>query len=713
MHKLITLILSAIITSAGLHAERLFLKTPTPERCLQLSKAVNHNLSLAKSPADSLHLLYDLFDLAPRHKKYNIGKTIYGTATRAGNNDIRLDILRQMANLVQRNDSLHNILLRECLTIPESDEQKATQLFIRIAITNSNAADATDDERQDYLMKILKEYTNLEREQMLTDDDLYNRLYYLNAICAYMACLSKGQLLTQYLDEYGDLVKMLPRHIDAIENTYLTQLANAYTYTGERRKAIEADKALIQNLYRMQNDYLRTGRQYRNYNSDLYNCFRRILSNYEALTPAELSEYYGNIQKLVTIDPVVATEFNTAKQADTYYAMATKQYNKAIELIQGMKGRYKNPVQAVQMLRMLKEAAKATDNEEVLLQAALEYNDSLEKYVDMRAHERYHELQILYDVWQLKSDNSQLFSSQNEENIRQYRQIIAGGIIGIIILLALFTATLVSYRRAKKLTKHLAETNRELSTESENLRLAQHELIAARDKASHTDKLKTEFINNMNHEAETPLSAIVEYSQLIADIVTEDKREYVIRFADIISVNAEILQTLVNDMLTINTLDKSQMNVKRLPVSLHDRCATAIATIHKQVKPDVDLIFANKDDAGNSTIITDGPRLEQVLINLLSNAAKFTEKGSITLRYDFNSNRSEVSISVTDTGPGISSEIKDRIFERFYKADKYTQGMGLGLPICRMIVQLLGGEIELDTSYAAGARFVFTIPTTA
>jgi len=713
MHKLTTLILSAIITSASLHAERLFLKTPTPERCLQLSKAVNHNLSLAKSPADSLLLLYDLFDLAPRHEKYNIGKTIYGAATRAGNNEIRLDILRQMANLVQRNDSLHNILLRECLTIPESDEQKATQLFIRIAITNSNAANATDAERQDFLMKILKEYTKLEREQMLTDDDLYNRIYFVNAICAYMACLSKGQLLTQYLDEYGDLVKMLPRHIDAIENTYLTQLANAYTYTGERRKAIEADKALVQNLYRMQNDYLRTGRQYRNYNHDLYNCFMRIMSNYEALTPAELSEYYGNIQKLVAIDPVVAAEFHTSKQAQTYYAMATKQYNKVIELIQDMKGRHKSTVQAVQMLRMLKEAAKAAGNEDVLLQAALEYNDSLEKYVDTRTHERYHELQIVYDVWRLKSTNTQLLASQNEEHIRQHRQIITGGIIGIIILLAFLAAILVSYRKSKKLTKHLAETNRKLSDESENLRLTQHELIAARDKASQADNLKTEFINNMSHEVETPLSAIVEYSQLIADTVTEDKREYIIRFADIISVNAEILQTLVNDMLTINTLDKSQMNVKRLPVSLHDRCATAVATIRKQVKPDVDLIFANKDDAGSSTIITDGPRLEQVLINLLSNAAKFTEEGSITLRYDFNSDRSEVSISVTDTGPGISDEIKNHIFERFFKADKYAQGMGLGLPICRMIVQLLGGEIELDTSYTHGARFVFTIPTTA
>lgn len=216
----------------------------------------------------------------------------------------------------------------------------------------------------------------------------------------------------------------------------------------------------------------------------------------------------------------------------------------------------------------------------------------------------------------------------------------------------------------------------------------------------------------MSHEVEAPLSAIVEYSQLIVDTVAEDKKAYLSKFASIVTLSADLLQTIINDVLTINSIDSGQLSIKRMPVSAKELCVVAVETERKHAGPDVEVVFENADDADTATITTDSLRVEQVLINLVGNGVKFTPSGTVSLRYDFDDDRSHITFTVTDTGPGIGEGEADKIFERFYKGNKYSQGVGLGLSICRLIARLLGGEVDVDKNYRRGARFTFTIPTT-
>lgn len=710
MHKILIACLLSLLTF-GASAQAAFLPVPSGHERKLMMDSVQRRLAKARTPVDSLRMMCDIFDLAPAPEKFSRGMEAYRMATRLRSNSARLGLLREVANVTDSNDSLLNIVLREVLRVPESDEQKATELFVRMFITNANAAAATENERQQHLTDIIKKHAELDNNQLVTDDDLYDRIERINTICAYLAQMSQGELLTSYLDEFGRLIRRLPKRLDAIENMYYAQVATTYAYIGEKQKSVDADQKLIRNFQRMRNSYIREGRSFHNYNVNIYHCYRRMLSNYEILAPDKIEEYYAECKKLAAEDPDVAAEFSSRQRTQIYYLMATKQYHKAIEVMLKERHRAYRAKHPVRLLRMLMEAAKATNNTKVLLDISQEYINSLEKYVESRSHERYRELQVMYDVNQLKSANAKLKASQSEVTSSYHRNLLIVAIVSIVLLLVLIGFLVVMNRRAAHLSKHLAKTNERLTSESEALRRTQRDLIVARDRANSADNLKTEFINNMSHEVEAPLSAIVEYSQLIVDTVSEDKKEYLNKFASIVTLSADLLQTLINDVLTINSIDSGQLSIKRMPVSAKELCTIAVETERKHANSDVEVVFENADDPGSDIINTDSLRVEQVLINLVGNGVKFTPSGTVSLRYDFDADRSHITFTVTDTGPGIGEAEVDKIFDRFYKGDKFTQGVGLGLPICRLIARLLGGEVNIDKNYRGGARFIFTIPT--
>ena len=283
-------------------------------------------------------------------------------------------------------------------------------------------------------------------------------------------------------------------------------------------------------------------------------------------------------------------------------------------------------------------------------------------------------------------------------------------VLGAILVVLLIVAV-VFYMRSKRLAVNLGKSNETLKNERDTLRRTQDELIKARDRARQADRHKTDFINNMSHEVSVPLNTIVEYSQLIVENVDEDKRAYLERFAQAIDVSADLLRTLINDVLDISSLDNTQLSVVKHPVGVNLLCDTAMATRSLYAKEGVDMVF---DNAGSkeTVIITDRRRVEQVLINLLSNASKFTEEGVIHLGYRINQPEHLVTFYVSDTGIGIPEEKREVIFERFVKLNRFSQGNGLGLAICRMIAKLLGGRIWVDGTYPGpGTRVCFEIPT--
>ena len=253
---------------------------------------------------------------------------------------------------------------------------------------------------------------------------------------------------------------------------------------------------------------------------------------------------------------------------------------------------------------------------------------------------------------------------------------------------------------------------RKLNLSNHHLRKTISELFVAKDKALQADKMKTMFIQNMSHEIRTPLNAIVGFSQLLAEmgdsLGEEEKKE----MSESIINNSDLLTTLINDILDITALESGRYVMKMEMADVAQICRQALDTVAHRKAPGVELKLNIETPAGYQ-VNTDANRVKQVLINMLTNAEKNTSQGHITLSCSLHEVPGKLTFSVEDTGIGIPPEKMDEIFERFKKLDRYKQGSGLGLNICRTIAEKLGGDIRVDKNYTGGARFLFTIQDNA
>lgn len=217
------------------------------------------------------------------------------------------------------------------------------------------------------------------------------------------------------------------------------------------------------------------------------------------------------------------------------------------------------------------------------------------------------------------------------------------------------------------------------------------------------DKLKTAFIANMSHEIRTPLNAIVGFSELLT--ASDDKEERK-SFTSIIESNTKQLIHLVSEILDLSKIEAGNMDYSPVYININDLLGTIVSTYQINMSKDISLKFIPQSKIFN--LYSDPRRIRQILNNLIENAIKFTSKGTILVEYELRP--SEVEISVEDTGKGIPEDDLDRIFERFVKLDSYIPGTGLGLPICKSLVESIGGKITVTSTLGKGSKFSFTVP---
>lgn len=231
----------------------------------------------------------------------------------------------------------------------------------------------------------------------------------------------------------------------------------------------------------------------------------------------------------------------------------------------------------------------------------------------------------------------------------------------------------------------------------------QKELEAARIKAEESDRLKSAFLTNMSHEIRTPLNAIVGFSKLVIDAECTNEKE---QYAEIIERNSEILLNLFNDILDLSSLEADSLSFNIRPIKLIDICLQLEQQFCYKVKNGTKLIL---DDVDTELYVSgDWNRIIQIISNLLSNAAKFTPKGEI--HFGYREKEDFVEFYVKDSGIGIPAERVATIFQRFGKINDFVQGTGLGLTLCRMLVEKMGGRIWLRSQEGKGSRFYFTLP---
>ena len=282
--------------------------------------------------------------------------------------------------------------------------------------------------------------------------------------------------------------------------------------------------------------------------------------------------------------------------------------------------------------------------------------------------------------------------NENPSFYEQYKYHIWTVATILVVLSAGLFVSLYFYYHTKKLKDELQESESALRD--------------AKDRAEESSRLKSAFLANMSHEIRTPLNAIVGFSDVLASGgSSEDEQQ---GYVDIIKTNSDLLLRLINDILDVSRLEADRVTFTFEECDVVPLCQRVLASVSQARKSENEFIF--ECDRESMDMRTDTQRLQQVIINLLSNADKFTRNGKITLGLKMDEKQREVLFSVSDTGTGIPLEKQKLVFERFEKLNEYVQGTGLGLSICKLTVEKWGGKIWVDPGYTDGARFVFTHP---
>lgn len=318
------------------------------------------------------------------------------------------------------------------------------------------------------------------------------------------------------------------------------------------------------------------------------------------------------------------------------------------------------------------------------------YNESMSKQIN--------QLRTIHEVDKLELKNQQI-------ELENGRYKLTVTIVLVVVLFLAFVVILVHFIRVNRMKKLLEKSDKELKKDKEQLILSEKALSIAKEKAEASNRLKDVFLSNLSHEIRTPLNSIVGFTSLLGKMKDEGEME---EYVSIIKHNSDLLLKLVNDTVSVSLLQAEQISLEWEEIEIKQYCKKILDEYNNKVSSNVNLEFKASFD--EFLLKTDKTQLKQILDNLLSNAVKFTEKGSVTLVCEIDEQSGNVRFIVEDTGCGIPKEKQDKIFESFEKVDSFIQGMGLGLTICKLVAERLGGTIVLDATYEKGTRMIFTHP---
>ncbi len=368
------------------------------------------------------------------------------------------------------------------------------------------------------------------------------------------------------------------------------------------------------------------------------------------------------------------------KYMQAEYAKETGNYEKAIKLYTSLAENTNSINVYNNYLKLKKSIAK-------IYKELGHYKEACETYQAMNAtrdsinaHNYTSQINLLRTVYQV--DRLEV------ENQNQRNRLLFYLIIGGILILTVFMVFVIYIKRVNK-----------------RLATSRQKLNEARKNAENSMRIKSLFLSNMSHEIRTPLNALSDFSSILIDNnIDKDIRQ---QCNDIIQQNSDLLLKLIDDVVDLSSLERGKMQFRFGVYDAVSLCRNVIDTVEKIKQTSAAVTFQTSLE--KLELYTDEARLQQLLINLLINATKFTTQGIITLMLEVDSD-GMAQFSVTDTGCGIAPEKQDKIFNRFEKLDENAQGSGLGLSICQLIVEHFGGKIWIDKEYKDGARFVFTHP---
>lgn len=489
-----------------------------------------------------------------------------------------------------------------------------------------------------------------------------------------------ANLTSKALESYHDALNEL-QHISVV-HPYRPQLLLKISNILQRRGRLEeAQKVLkeLENILRQEPDYP---------TEFFFNIEKTNFAiSHGHLAQSYLDEALVHLQKMDSIyqaHPEKFYRFHLDYTTAAYYrAMGNwdKQYwNKALDIYTQLQKEYSGNKRSTYYRWTSLEKIYLCKIQGMAMEACRIYQE-LYPPIDTLASQNYiRQISTVKAKYQI----DKIAIASNEE----YNKIISSILIGSIILLILFSLLAI---RLRKQQIRVAQSTRDLAI--------------SRTNAENATRAKSIFLSNMSHEIRTPLNALSGFSSLLTQegLDTETRNQC----NEVIQQNSELLLKLINDVIDLSSLEFGKL---QFCIGKHDAvsiCQNVMDTVNKVKQTQAELLFSTELE--EMIIETDDSRLQQVLINLLINATKFTPQGSITLELKMDTDNIAL-FSVTDTGCGIPRDKQATIFQRFEKLNENAQGSGLGLSICQLIIEHIGGKIWIDPDYTGGSRFCFTHP---
>ena len=669
-----------------------------------LVDSLKASLKKISDPARRSPILYDIYDLTDIPERYQAVENMYQNARQMHDTLGMLNAMRLQALDATDNDSVLSVAEQRAEIFPTSALQREILTVIRICRALHDAGVPNEKQRIENMHTALAQF---DRDSKV---DAYRRIEMLFTVAVFLQDRANNYLLDEYISQIDRMINRLTDDHGFLRMLFYDEAASLYTLNGRKHDAIRCDNHLLKLVDERERQLRTDGRYCRTVALFRYSIYRRMLANYKLLSLKQCDFLYDNICRIAEYAPVVKQEFDELGASKAYIAMAHKRHAEAIPLLRYALEQPGNKLRRYLLLSMLIDAARSTNDKESLLYAYSHIIPILESRAGSVDSDRIIEYQILRDIRSLEANNEHLSTINQHLIDRSNNRLVLGTGISLAVLLVITGWLIISLRRARRATAEANKAVRMLSDEHNAFNKIKDDLTKARDEARAAEHVKSDFISTISHEISEPVNNILGYSQLIVDSIEEKRRPAFNRFLDIIDLNAQLLRTLVNDILDVSEFETSQITVRYKKISMMKLCQVAAEPLRGRLQPGVTLNIAPiRPEQLNIAIDTDPARAEQVLVNLISNAVKFTDKGSIDVLYGIENGIARFIIR--DTGPGIPADKREAIFNRFERVSETTQGLALGLFICKLVARILGGKVYVDPDYTAGACFVFEIPS--
>ena len=643
----------------------------------QTIATLRRTLANATTSKDSIKILYDIFDLSDRKHQPEVGHQIYAIAERIGDNSTRLDILRLLTACFKE-DRVFEQLQKEARRVPASEAQRETEMFINMKRLTYTSRHKNEADRQKELINILAHWdkTTDKNNKPKTERQKFLDLF---TVVEYLRNEATGDMLKEYLDKLIAISNSSNFEIHAIRNLIYSEASNIYSDAGDSHRAIESDRKLLDVIDALEKKYKSDDRRYRNYDISRYVVYRRMLRNFKDLTPAEIEDVYQKIKKLGESNAEVKEDITNNPGCMAYYHMATGNYNEAIPLLKAMLQNNDLATQVrKQALEHLITAADQVGDDKTKIDALTQYNIILEELNKTQAADKYKELQIKYDVQDLKSRNASLELDNRDQELESSRQMMTLLTSAFLIMAVILLILLWNWRRYKLNAQRMGNIVDKIHRERKMLR----------------DKIYSDYADESSDGNDD--DDVKDWKQRMKELSLKNK-------------DASIFMTdsITSDVLYISSigLDDSLKFIHEVSVDSLMRSVERRVAEHHGEKNNI-LIEYPDDDI---SIETDSECLIHILSHGLNVATDYYPDKTVSLSVT-ELDKDHIGFYFTIDGVRMASSLDPQLFSRPKEAESMLGRKNGGMFFCRMILLQLNCLRIPDNSYKKGTRYLLRVP---